>query len=62
MVARCLVLDPEQRPNITEVNHIAQVMYARFVEQANTNNNTPTPTPSSRNDSAYGSITPVNNR
>jgi hypothetical protein len=37
-------------------------MYARFVEQANTNNNTPTPTPSSRNDSAYGSTTPVNNR
>lgn len=35
-------------------------MYARFVEQANKNNNTPTP--SSRNDSAYGNITPVNNR
>jgi hypothetical protein len=36
-------------------------MYARFVEQANTNNNTPTPS-SSRNDSACGSVTPVNNR
>ncbi|CAF3643907.1 unnamed protein product [Rotaria sordida] len=54
LVARCLVLDPEQRPDITEVNHIAQVMYARFVEQANTANNTPTPTPTSRDDSACG--------
>jgi hypothetical protein len=44
------------------VNHVAQIMYARFVEQTNTNNNTPTPTPTSRNDSANGSITPVNNR
>ena len=42
---------------------MAQVMYARCMEQANMhNNNTPTPTPSSRNDSACGSITPVNNR
>ncbi|CAF1203251.1 unnamed protein product [Adineta steineri] len=62
LVAKCLVLDPQQRPYIGEVNHIAQVMYARCVEQANINNNTPTPTPSSRNDSASGSITPVNNR
>ncbi|CAF1299072.1 unnamed protein product [Rotaria magnacalcarata] len=62
LVARCLVLDPEQRPDITEVNHIAQMMYARFVEQANMANNTPTPTPSSRDDSACGSVTPVNNR
>ena len=56
------MIDPEKRPDIIEVNHIAQVMYARFVEQANTNNNTPTPTPSSRNSSANGSLTPVNNR
>ncbi len=62
LVARCLVLNPDQRPDTTEISHIAQVMYGRFIEQTNKNNNTPTPTPSSRNDSAYGSITPVNNR
>ncbi len=60
LVAKCLVIDPEQRPDINEVNRIAQMMYARFATP--NNNNTPTPTPSSRNDSAYGNVTPVNNR
>jgi len=60
LVAKCLVIDPEQRPDITEVNRIAQMMYARFITPSN--NNTPTPTPSSRNDSAGGNVTPVNNR
>lgn len=62
LVARCLVLDPDQRPDVTEVNHIAQIMHAKFVEQANIASSTPTPTPSSRDDAACGSVTPVNNR
>ncbi|CAF1111210.1 unnamed protein product [Adineta ricciae] len=61
LIARCLVLDPDQRPYINEVNTVAQAMFARFVEQANANNNN-TPTPSSRSDLACGSVTPVNNR
>ncbi|CAF4128425.1 unnamed protein product, partial [Adineta steineri] len=49
-----------QRPDINEVNRIAQMMYTRFLTPAN---NTPTPTSSSsRNDSASGNLTPVNNR
>ncbi|CAF4386727.1 unnamed protein product, partial [Adineta steineri] len=59
LVSKCLVLDPEQRPDINEVNRIAQMMYTRFLTPAN---NTPTPTSSSRNDSASGNLTPVNNR
>jgi hypothetical protein len=59
-VSKCLVLESEQRPDITEVNRIAQMMYTRFVTPSN--NNTPTPTSSSRNDSACGNVTPVNNR
>lgn len=62
LVASCLVLNPDQRPFITEVNQVAQLMYARFVEQANAANVTPTPTASSRTDSACGSVTPVNHR
>ncbi|CAF0811870.1 unnamed protein product [Didymodactylos carnosus] len=61
LVSRCLVLEPESRPDITEVNRIAQMMYNRFV--SNSQANTPTPTPTqrdSRNDSGFGSITPVN--
>ncbi|CAF2496778.1 unnamed protein product [Rotaria sp. Silwood2] len=61
LISKCLVLDPEKRPDIIEVNRIAQMMYARFANQ-NNNNNTPTPTPPSRNDSACGNVTPVNNR
>lgn len=59
LVAKCLVLDPEQRPDIKEVNRIAQMMCARFVSGAD--DKTPTPT-SSRNDSAGGNLTPVNHR
>ncbi|CAF4565742.1 unnamed protein product [Rotaria socialis] len=60
LISKCLVLDPEKRPDIVEVNRIAQMMYGRFSNSHN--NNTPTPTPSSRNGSACGNVTPVNNR
>ncbi|CAF1010274.1 unnamed protein product [Adineta ricciae] len=59
LVSKCLVLEPEQRPDITEVNRIAQMMYTRFTASSN---NTPTPTPPSHNDSAFGNVTPVNNQ
>ncbi|CAF4936669.1 unnamed protein product [Rotaria sp. Silwood1] len=64
LISKCLVLDPEKRPDIVEVNRIAQMMYARFTNPNNNNNNTPTPTPTSscRNESACGNVTPVNNR
>ncbi len=57
LVSKCLVLEPEQRPDITEVNRIAQMMYTRFITPTNNN----TPTPPSRNDSSSGNLTPVNN-
>lgn len=61
MVARCLRTNPEERPDITEVNQIAQTMYARFVQQTNQDNNaTPTPMSTSHNDPSSGSVTPVN--
>ncbi|UJR24901.1 hypothetical protein I4U23_006267 [Adineta vaga] len=60
LVSKCLVLDPEQRPDVNEVNRIAQMMCTRFTTSTN---NTPTPTsPSSRNDSSHGNVTPINNR
>lgn len=61
LISKCLVLDPEKRPDIVEVNRIAQMMYARF-SNTNNNNNTPTPTLVSRNESACGNVTPVNNQ
>lgn len=57
LVGKCLVLDPEQRPDITEVNRIAQMMFTTLSNASD--NKTPTPT-SSRNDSATGNLTPIN--
>lgn len=57
------MLDPKDRPDISEIHHLAEYMYSKFVELSNQeNNNTPTPTPMSPsyNNSNYGNVTPVN--
>jgi serine/threonine protein kinase len=59
LVAKCLVIDPKQRPGISEVCCIAELMKTRFLAQAV--NSTPTLTSPSNTDSDCGISTPFNN-